>query len=93
MEPDEIKRLEKFENEIDRMYDAQTRKLYDYMLVEGESAFNKGNPLHKFLKTDLFDRLIAHFETTEEYEKCAYLLDMSSKVKRIYIKESLKDLK
>ena len=70
MEPEEINRLEKLESDIDRMYDAQTRKLYDYMLLEGEKAFEEGNPLNKFLGTDLFERLISHFESTEEYEKC-----------------------
>jgi len=92
MEPEEIKRLEKFEEQIDRMFDVQSRKLYDYMLVEGAEAFKEGNPLNKFLKTDLFERLIAHFESTEEYERCAFLLDLSNKVKKDYIKKSLEDL-
>jgi len=92
MEPEEINRLEKLESDIDRMYDAQTRKLYDYMLLEGEKACEEGNPLNKFLGTDLFERLISHFESTEEYEKCDYVLKLSRKIKNDYIKNSFKDL-
>jgi hypothetical protein len=35
--------------------------------------------------------MIEHFELTEEYEKCAYVLDLSVKVKREYLQESLKE--
>jgi hypothetical protein len=92
MEPSELNRLQKLENDIDRMYDAQTRKLYEYMLSEGEKAFDEGSPLNKFLGTDLFERLITHFESTEEYEKCDYILKLSRKIKNDYIKNSFKDL-
>jgi hypothetical protein len=81
MEPEEIKKHMNFEEEIDKMYDEQSRKLYSYIEVEGEKAFQKEGPLYKFLKTDLFERLISHFESTEEYEKCAYILKVSQIVK------------
>jgi len=81
MEPEEIKRLETLEREIDQMFDIHTRKLYDYILVEGPEAFKEGNSLNKFLNTDLFERMIAHFEETEEYEKCAFILETSKKVR------------
>ena len=74
MDPEELKRLQLIERDSDLIYDKQARKLYDYMVIEGEKAFEKGKPMHKFLKTDLFERLIAHFEETEEYEKCAYVV-------------------
>jgi len=77
MEPEEIKKLQEIEEDLDKMYDKQARKLYDYMLVEGEEAFSEGKPLNRFLGTDLFERLIAHFETTEEYEKCSYMVYLS----------------
>jgi len=92
MDPEELKKLQKLEDRIDQMHDTQTRKLYNYMVIEGEKAFNEGNPLNKFLGTDLFETLIAHFESTEEYEKCAFLLNLSRKIKNNYIKESFKDL-
>jgi hypothetical protein len=91
MDPEEIERLQNFEKEIDQMYDSQTRKLYNYMAIEGAEAFKPGKPLNKFLSSDLFERMISHFESTEEYEKCAYVLDLSVKVKREYIQESLKE--
>ena len=36
MEPEEIKKHLNFEEEIDKMYDEQSRKLYSYMEREGE---------------------------------------------------------
>lgn len=74
MDPEELKRLQLIEKDSDLIYDKQARKLYDYMVIDKEKAFEKGKPMHKFLKTDLFERLIAHFEETEEYEKCAYVV-------------------
>jgi len=81
MDPEEIKKHLNFEEEIDRMYDEQSRKLYSYMEREGEKAFVKESPLYKFINTDLFERLISHFESTEEYEKCAFVLKLSQKIK------------
>ena len=81
MEPEEINKHLNFEEEIDKMYDQQSRKLYSYIEREGEKAFEKESPLYKFLESDLFERLISHFEYTEEYEKCAYILKLSQNVK------------
>ena len=81
MEPEEIKKHLNFEEEIDKMYDEQSRKLYSYMEREGEKAFKKESPLYIFINTDLFERLITHFESTEEYEKCAYVLKLSQTIK------------
>lgn len=92
MDPEEIKKLQEIEEDLDKMYDKQSRKLYDYMFIEGERAFEKGNPLNKFLGTDLFERLISHFEGTEEYEKCAYIVDLSQRVRDNHIKSMLEDL-
>lgn len=80
MDPKEIKNLQEFEDQIDKIYDSQTRKLYDYMVLEGENAFKADGPLNKFIGTDLFERLVSHFEETEEYEKCAYLMALSKKI-------------
>jgi hypothetical protein len=74
MEPEELKRWQQQERDLDKMYDYNARKLYDYALVEGPDAFQIDRPLHRFLRTDLLERLIAHFEETEEYEKCAYIV-------------------
>jgi len=79
MEPEEINRLEKLESDIDRMYDAQTRKLYDYMLLEGEKAFEEGNPLNKFLGTDLFERLISHFNLQRNTKSVIMFLNYQEK--------------
>lgn len=91
MEPEEIKKMQEIEKEVDQLFDSKSRKLYNYMAIEGTKAFKEGGPLNKFLGTDLFEKLISHFESTEEYEKCAYVLDLSVRVKREYIQESLKE--
>lgn len=77
MEPEELYKTSKIEDDIDRLYDARIRKIYDYILLEGESAFEEGRRLNKFLGSDLFEKLISHFESTEEYEKCGYILAIS----------------
>jgi hypothetical protein len=45
----------------------------------------EGQPLYKFRDTDLFDKLITHFEANEEYEKCAFILEQSTKIRRAII--------
>jgi len=77
MEPEEIIKLSKLEDEIDQLYDAQIRKIYGYMFIEGESVFEEGKPLNRFVKSDLLERIVKHFESTEEYEKCAFTLKLS----------------
>ena len=55
MEPEEIKKHLNFEEEIDKMYDEQSRKLYSYMEREGEKAFKKEKlPTLLFLKEIFF---------------------------------------
>lgn len=82
MDTDNIKKLQDLENHIDELYDEQSRKLYDYIENMGAKAFDKGYPLHKFCDSDLFERLIAHFESLEEFEKCAFLVKASWEIKR-----------
>ena len=53
----------------------------NYINMWVKKAFEKESPLYKFLESDLFERLISHFEYTEEYEKCAYILKLSQNVK------------
>ena len=48
----------------------------------GEKAFEEGSPLYKFRESDLFERLIKHFEDLEEYEKCAFLVKSSWSIKK-----------
>lgn len=82
---DNIKKLQDLENQIDELYDEQSRKLYNYIETMGEKAFEEGSPLYKFRDSDLFERLITHFEGLEEYEKCAFLVESSWKIKRSII--------
>jgi len=88
MDSEDRKRLEEIESSIEKLYDEQSRKLYDYIVEMGEEAFMPGKPLYKFRDTDLFDKLIAHFEASEEYEKCAFILDQSTKIRHAIL-ESL----
>ncbi len=82
MDMDNIKKLQDLENHIDELYDEQSRKLYNYIESMGEKAFEEGSPLHKFRDSDLFERLITHFEELEEYEKCAFLVKASWEIKK-----------
>jgi hypothetical protein len=88
MDMDNIKKLQDLEDQIDELYDEQSRKLYNYIETMGEKAFEEGSPLYKFRDSDLFERLIKHFEELEEYEKCAFLVKASWNIKRSII-ESL----
>jgi DnaJ-class molecular chaperone len=81
MDSEDRKRLDEIEKSIEKLYDEQSRKLYDYIVEMGDEAFNEGKPLYKFRNTDLFEKLIAHFESTEEYEKCAFILKQSTKIR------------
>jgi hypothetical protein len=85
MDMDNIKKLQELENHIDELYDEQSRKLYNYIENMGEKAFEEGSPLYKFRDSDLFERLISHFESLEEYEKCAFLVKASWEIKRSII--------
>jgi hypothetical protein len=88
MNIEDRKRLEEIENSIEKLYDEQSRKLYSYIVEMGDQAFMAGNPLYNFRESDLFEKLIAHFESIEEYEKCAFLLKQSTKIRQAIL-ESL----
>lgn len=85
MESEDRKRLQEIESSIEKLYDEQSRKLYDYIVQMGEEAFMEGQPLYKFRNTDLFNKLITHFEALEEYEKCAFVLEQSTKIRQAII--------
>ena len=59
--------------DLDSSYDEQSKKLYDHIMEMGVAAFDFDNALHKYRESSLLKRLIAHFESKEEYEKCADL--------------------
>ena len=88
MEPEEIKRINEFEEEIDRAYDQDSRRLYDFIRAKGIEAFKEEGKLRNFVKSDLFEKLIEHFESKEEYERCAYLLKIQKEVKELYYPNS-----
>ena len=69
--------FEQLEKNIDELYDEQSRKLYDHIVEMGQEIFDKENPLYKYKDSDLLERLIKHFESVEEYEKCSKLLKIS----------------
>lgn len=75
--------LDKLEKQIDQVYDSQSRKLFEHIIEMGPSAFSKDCPLYKYKDTDLLDRLIAHFQELEEYEKCAKLQKISWRLKGV----------
>ena len=82
MNMENMKKLQDLEDQIDELYDEQSRKLYNYIETMGEKAFEEGSPLYKFRESDLFERLIKHFEDLEEYEKCAFLVKSSWSIKK-----------
>ena len=45
MEPEEIKRINEFEEEIDRAYDQDSRRLYDFIRAKGIEAFKEEGKL------------------------------------------------
>ncbi len=55
---------------LHKQYDDETQKIFDHIVAMGVSAFRRESPLFKYRDTDLLDRLIRHFESKEEYEKC-----------------------
>lgn len=75
--------LQQLEEKVDKIYDEQSRKLYDHIVELGTQVFSKENPLYKYKDTDLIPRLISHFESLEEYEKCSKLLKISRCIKGI----------
>ena len=89
MEPEEIKRINEIEEEIDKAYDQDSRRLYDFIRAKGAEAFKREGKLNSFINTDLFDKLIKHFEDKEEYERCAYLVSVYNEVKSWYMEDSL----
>lgn len=74
MENAELNRITK---NLDEIYDQQSRKLYNHIMEMGIDAFNKESALYKYRDTDLIQKLIDHFVSTEEYEKCRDLQKVS----------------
>ena len=89
MEPEEMKRINELEEEIDKAYDQDSRRLYDFIRAKGADAFKEDGKLHSFIKSDLFEKLIQHFEEKEEYERCAYLLSVYREIKKWYVESSM----
>lgn len=69
--------LDNLTKSLDELYDQQSRKLYDHIMEMGLDAFHKESALYKYKDTDLLKKLIAHFESLEEYEKCSDLQKVS----------------
>lgn len=88
MEPEELKRINEIEDEIDKAYDQDSRRLYDFIRAKGVEAFKSEGKLHSFIKSDLFEKLIQHFEEKEEYERCAYLMSVYKEIKKWYVESS-----
>jgi len=59
---------------IEKQIDFESRKLFNYIAENGSKVFLEGHPLHRYKDTELIERLIQHFESIEEYEKCSVLL-------------------
>ena len=53
MDTEDRKRLEEIENSIEKLYDEQSRKLFDYIVQMGEEALWKAN-LYTSLETQIF---------------------------------------
>jgi len=69
--------LEQLTKNLDEIYDQQSRKLYTHIMEMGMDAFSKDSALYKYKDTDLLKKLIDHFISTEEYEKCSDLQKVS----------------
>lgn len=75
--------IDKIQENVGELYDSQSRKLFEAIVGMGAYAFSKKGPLYKFRDTNLIDKIIAHFEEMEEYEKCAELQKISLKLKDV----------
>lgn len=58
---------------LDKQYDQESEKIFQHIVEMGVAAFQKTSPLFKYKDTGLLNKLIEHFESKEEYEKCAKL--------------------
>jgi hypothetical protein len=70
-----------FQKRIDEEHDKASRKLFTYIEQAGEEIYSKKSPLNKFIKKEIFQKMIDHFLLTEEYEKCALLKKISDRLK------------
>ena len=73
----------KEENNIDELYDTQTRKLYEAIIELGPSAFNKKSALYEYRDGELLDKMIQYFQDLEEYEKCSELQKIGWRLKGV----------
>lgn len=69
--------LQELSKSLDEFYDQQSRKLYEHIMDMGIDSFRKNGVLYKYKNTDLLQKLISHFESLEEYEKCSDLMKIS----------------
>jgi len=54
-------------------YASSCVRLYTYISKEGSNSFREGGALYKWRDGILLEKMINHFEETEEYEKCGVL--------------------
>lgn len=56
-----------------KTYNDSCNRIYNHISKSGIESFRPGGPLHKYKDGELLEKMIRHFERTEEYEKCAVL--------------------
>lgn len=59
--------------EYQETYRSSCERIYSHISKEGVKSFKEGGPLYKYGDGKLVEKLIQHFESTEEYEKCGVL--------------------
>jgi len=58
--------------DFEEEYSASCERLYQHISNEGSETLRNG-ALKKYRSEGLLEKLIEHFESTEEYEKCGVL--------------------
>mgnify|MGYP001193189445 FL=1 len=62
-------------------YKSSCERIYAHISKEGAKSFKEGGPLYKYRDGKLAEKLIKHFESTEEYEKCGVLVLVNKELK------------
>ena len=60
--------------QIDMLHSGWCKIMYKY--ISTDKSFLKDMPGTNYKKRQLIDELVAHFTSTEEYEKCAELVKL-----------------
>lgn len=66
--------------EESQSFDGSVRRLFAFICKNGADVFCSDGALEKYRDTNLLRNMIAHFEKSEEYEKCAFLKSVAKTI-------------